>query len=139
MNDINYYICIKFLFPAILDSQFSIIDNSDGKGQIISIWNFPDKKPTEEQLKLIWKEANLNFLLSDIKLKVTEKLESCDWTHLADHPLSEEKQKEWKDYRAKLRTFVDECDPHDPIWPQKPFDEQSKSQEKRKKILKEGS
>jgi hypothetical protein len=48
------------------------------------------------------------------------KLLTCDFTQLADVPLSPEKKAEWAAYRALLRDFPETCDPAAPVWPVEP-------------------
>ena len=45
----------------------------------------------------------------------------CDWTQMADAPLSAAKKKEWKEYRAALRDITEQPGfPSEVIWPQEP-------------------
>ena len=47
-------------------------------------------------------------------------LQECDWTQLADVPLSDEKKLEWSTYRQALRDITNYESPDMVIWPEKP-------------------
>lgn len=48
-------------------------------------------------------------------------LSMCDWTQIADSPLSDEKKAEWAVYRQALRDITDtQTDPFNITWPAKP-------------------
>lgn len=44
----------------------------------------------------------------------------CDWTQLADSPLSNQKQTEWQIYRQELRDITQQPDPFGIVWPTPP-------------------
>lgn len=44
------YDVIKYLYPGILDSQFSLRDDSDGSGPYIHSWSYPQQAPTQQQI-----------------------------------------------------------------------------------------
>jgi len=46
---------------------------------------------------------NNEMLMKEINQKRTEKLYACDWTQVADSPLTDEKKAEWVTYRQALR------------------------------------
>ena len=54
----------------------------------------------------------------------TRLLEECDWTQVADSPLSNSKKTEWATYRTQLRNLPSSYDNDDDItdvtWPTKP-------------------
>ena len=54
----------------------------------------------------------------------TKLLEECDWTQVADSPLSNSKKTEWATYRTQLRNLPSSYDNDDDItdvtWPTKP-------------------
>ena len=50
-----------------------------------------------------------------------QKLAACDWTQLADTPLTPEKKSEWATYRQSLRDLPTASDfPHAITWPDEP-------------------
>ena len=49
------------------------------------------------------------------------KLSECDWTQIADVPLTEEQKTAWATYRQELRDLpANTEDPKNPIWPTAP-------------------
>lgn len=75
-----------------------------------------------------WKDEDWVFnsekFWTDVRKTRTQKLYFCDWTQLADSPLSDSKKAEWSTYRAELRVLpennssaktVDEI-----VWPSEP-------------------
>lgn len=50
-------------------------------------------------------------------------LSGCDWTQVADSPLSDEKKAQWAEYRQKLRDLTKQENwPNAPEWPLPPID-----------------
>ena len=49
------------------------------------------------------KEKQLIWLLDELRISRNMKLLSCDWTQLADSPLTNDKKAEWATYRQELR------------------------------------
>lgn len=47
-------------------------------------------------------------------------LAACDWTQVADSPLSTEKKAEWAAYRQLLRDVTNQPDPTAIVWPTPP-------------------
>jgi hypothetical protein len=48
------------------------------------------------------------------------RLSMCDWTQLADAPLTDEKRSEWATYRQALRDITTQSDPFNITWPTRP-------------------
>lgn len=65
-------------------------------------------------------ETTTDELLSMIRVKRDSLLAECDWTVLSDVPLTEEKKDQWRIYRQALRDMPGNCDPANPVWPEKP-------------------
>lgn len=55
-----------------------------------------------------------------VRAERNRKLMLCDWTQLADAPLSNVKMQEWASYRQALRDITTQSDPFNIIWPAKP-------------------
>lgn len=59
--------------------------------------------------------------LIEVRAIRTNKLYDCDWTQLADAPITEAKKAEWVSYRQALRNLpASITDPFDVTWPTKP-------------------
>lgn len=56
----------------------------------------------------------------NIRSRRNIEIQECDWTQLADVPLSDSKKLEWKEYRQALRDITNFETPDHVIWPQKP-------------------
>lgn len=48
------------------------------------------------------------------------RLAECDWTQLADVPLTTEERAAWVTYRQALRDVTDQLDPYNIVWPVAP-------------------
>lgn len=58
---------IQYLYPKATNLvDFIIMDNSDGQGQHIAVWNLPDPKPTEQQLQDAWLGYNKQTKLAQL-------------------------------------------------------------------------
>ena len=62
-----------------------------------------------------------NAVATRIRAERDQKLAACDWTVLADSPLTTAKKTEWKTYRTGLRDITAaEGFPHTMTWPTEP-------------------
>lgn len=57
---------------------------------------------------------------SEVRAERNAKLAACDWTQLADAPLSTEQRAAWQVYRQALRDLTGQADPFDLDWPETP-------------------
>lgn len=55
-----------------------------------------------------------------VRMQRNMKLAACDWTQLADAPLSVELQHQWREYRTALRDVPTQADPFNIVWPVAP-------------------
>ena len=99
----SLYFQIKELYPDILDSEFVLQDNSDGKGAYIREWKSTYLKPTQTELNSVKDIAIQKANLVEIRAKRNVLLQESDWTQIPDSPLTQVKKDEWKLYRQKLR------------------------------------
>ena len=80
----------------------------------------------EKQLQKKHKKKTIKKKLDDaaaanVRTERNLLLKECDWTVLADSPLSTTKQNEWKAYRKTLRDIPSESGfPHSITFPDKP-------------------
>jgi hypothetical protein len=88
-----------------------VANNHDGGiGWILTEEGWVD--PTIPEHILTW---------NDIRVKRDIKLSQCDWTLLADSPLTLEKKQEWTTYRQALRDVPEVfSDPMQVVWPTPP-------------------
>jgi hypothetical protein len=58
---------------------------------------------------------------NDVRQERNEKIAECDWTVLADSPLTTSQKTAWKTYRQALREITSGDDfPHNITWPSQP-------------------
>lgn len=55
-----------------------------------------------------------------VRMERNRKLMMCDWTQLADAPLSNIQMQEWASYRQTLRDITTQSDPFNILWPVSP-------------------
>jgi hypothetical protein len=66
-------------------------------------------------------DAKEERLWAALRSERNAKLSACDWTQVADAPLTTEKKAEWAAYRQDLRDLPEEtADPASPSWPAEP-------------------
>jgi hypothetical protein len=86
-------------------SSFEITDD-----EVVEIQLYREKSQSEI-------DSELNSLWYSIRYRRNIELKECDWTQIADSPLSEELKDEWKTYRQELRDITLQTDPYNIIWP----------------------
>lgn len=92
----------------ILASNFEILENEVIEHQITRLKTDEEKEQDKQNMwKIVREERN-------------KKLSECDWTQLADSPLSNQKQTEWQIYRQSLRDITTQLNPFSIEWPTPP-------------------
>lgn len=78
------------------------------------------KLPAEYSIEII--DLGNEPLLELLRAQRDSKLAECDWTQLADCPLSSQAKADWAAYRQALRDLPQQegLDPANPVWPSKP-------------------
>ena len=81
----------------------------------------PIDKPTEAELRALDAEISLELRWDKVKNKRNKLLNACDWTQIADSPLTAEKKAEWTTYRQLLRDVPQQSvEPENVVWPTAP-------------------
>ena len=93
---------------VITGSNFEILEDEVIEHQITRL---KTNEETENDKQNKWK---------DIREERNKKLEKCDWTQLADSPLTNQKQTEWQIYRQELRDITKQSNPFSIEWPTPP-------------------
>jgi hypothetical protein len=108
--------------------NFTRIDHEDGSieyinnsitGSVTITQPIPEDiaSLTSDQLQIKILESHKNF----VRQERDRRLAECDWTQVADVPLTEEKKNEWILYRQSLRNLPSTIVDVSPInWPSKP-------------------
>ena len=66
-------------------------------------------------------EAEQASAMEELRTERNRRLAECDWTVLADAPLTPEEQEDWMDYRQELRDMPQfTTDVFSPSWPEAP-------------------
>ena len=70
------------------------------------------------QSEIDYRLENQWFIIRETR---NELLTECDWTQIADAPLTEEQKTAWRTYRQALRDLpANTEDPKNPVWPTAP-------------------
>lgn len=78
-------------------------------------------KPTEAELRAFDAEVSLEVRWDVVRNRRNKLLTACDWTQLADTPLSTEQKTAWTTYRQELRNVPQQgVEPENVIWPTQP-------------------
>ena len=85
----------------------------------------PDHYTTEYKLAAEFSVAKLDVAnepsMEQLRMARNGKLAECDWTQLADAPLSSEEKAAWATYRQELRDLPENTEnPLEPVWPEMP-------------------
>lgn len=70
-----------------------------------------------------WKLVDLSAEETDaqwaaVRAERNQRLSACDWTQLADAPLTDAEKADWAEYRQALRDLpTTQTDPFDIVWP----------------------
>lgn len=82
-------------------------------GRWVETWSLvdADAEDVAERIAARW---------SEVRAERNALLAACDWTQLADAPLSTEQRAAWQVYRQALRDITGQPDPFDLDWPETP-------------------
>jgi hypothetical protein len=102
-------------------SQYEWTVSADDYNSLQWLPSNPIPKPSEEELRAFDAEVSLELRWDKVRNQRTRLLISCDWTQLADCPLSPEQKTAWTTYRQSLRDVPQQqVEPENVIWPQQP-------------------
>ena len=80
-----------------------------------------DPKPTAEMLDAAWPAVRDARKWAQVRAERDRLLAECDWTQVADAPLSSAEKEAWAVYRQALRDIPQtQDDPDDIVWPETP-------------------
>jgi hypothetical protein len=91
-----------------IEGEYSHLEYKIIDGQVVAKSSEEKLPPLDE----VWSELRTtrNILLSD-----------CDWTQVADAPITTDTKIAWQTYRQTLRDLpANTTDPRNPTWPSKP-------------------
>lgn len=94
-------------------SQF-VQDQMMLEGKVAKRVYFVREKPAEQM------EAEKARQMDSVRAQRNRLLAACDWTQMADCPLSAQMKADWADYRQALRDIPSQDDPFAVVWPVAP-------------------
>ena len=80
-----------------------------------------DPKPTLAELETAWPSVRDAAAWDRVRVERDGLLAACDWTQVADAPLTDAERGAWMLYRQALRDVPqDFASPDDVVWPEQP-------------------
>jgi len=107
---------LQTLSPA--NNGFAIYGSVDSEGDYNTgvVFTTPGQKPSWSAVQ----GGKDTEQWAVVRAQRDGKLLSCDWTQLADVPLTEPKKEAWQTYRQALRDITTQSDPFNISWPTPP-------------------
>ena len=80
-----------------------------------------DPKPSQADLDAAWPAVRDDASWKAVRAERDRLLADCDWTQVADAPLTATEKEAWAVYRQALRDIPQtQDDPDDIVWPERP-------------------
>ena len=77
--------------------------------------------PSQAELEAAWPSVRDDLAWKQVRAERDRRLSACDWTQVADAPLTATEKTAWADYRQALRDVPQTFDsPDDVVWPETP-------------------
>jgi hypothetical protein len=77
--------------------------------------------PSKAELDAAWPSVRDDLAWKAVRAERDRRLSDCDWTQVADAPLTATEKTAWADYRQALRDVPQDFDsPDDVVWPEVP-------------------
>ena len=84
-------------------------------------WLSDGDAPTQAELDAAWPAVRDARKWAQVRAERDRLLADCDWTQVADAPLTAAEKQAWADYRQTLRDIPqDFATPDDVVWPEQP-------------------
>ena len=84
-------------------------------------WFSDGDAPTAEELDAAWPAVRDARAWAQVRVERDRLLADCDWTQVADAPLSDSEKEAWAVYRQALRDVPQtQDDPDNIVWPETP-------------------
>jgi len=109
-------------YVAVLTANYPgaqwTLDGNDYSGLI---WLSEGDAPTKQELDAAWPAVRDARAWAQVRAERDRLLADCDWTQLADAPLTASVKQAWADYRQTLRDIPQtQDDPDSIVWPETP-------------------
>jgi hypothetical protein len=100
--------------PLTAKDKYNVVWNG-------SAWEYQEQVIPEKETPITTPLTDAEKLVN-IRTKRDSLLTACDWTQLADSPLTTEKKQSWVTYRQALRDMPEKgcSDLDNPVWPISP-------------------
>jgi len=110
----DYAAILSDLYPG---AEWSL----SGNDPATLAWFSEGEAPTVEVLDAAWPAVRDARAWAQVRAERDRLLADCDWTQVADAPLTAAKKQAWADYRQVLRDVPQDFDsPDDVVWPEAP-------------------
>ena len=84
-------------------------------------WLSEGEPPSQQELDDAWPAVQTERGWKAVRAERDRRLSDCDWTQVADAPLTAGEKQAWADYRQTLRDIPqDFASPDDVVWPETP-------------------
>jgi hypothetical protein len=114
MSPTDYAAVLSAIRP---DSLWGMTDND----YATLVWVSDDPKPTKKMLDDAWPEVESDRKWAGVRAERDRRLAACDWTQVADAPLTAGEKQAWAAYRQELRDIPQtQDDPDNIVWPEAP-------------------
>lgn len=85
------------------------------------VWHEDTPIPTEAELVAAWPAVRDARAWSEVRAERDRLLAACDWTQVADAPMTDERKYVWATYRQALRDVPQNfATPDEVVWPEVP-------------------
>ena len=110
----DYSLTLSALYP---DAQWSLNANDFATLQ----WYSEGEPPSQAECDAAWPSVRDDLAWKVVRAERDRLLAACDWTQVADTPLTATEKTAWADYRQTLRDVPQDFDsPDDVVWPEAP-------------------
>jgi hypothetical protein len=109
-------------YPALLTALYPGAEWSlNGDTYDGLTWLSEGEPPTQAECDEAWPQVQSDLAWKAVRSERDRLLAACDWTQVADAPLTADEKTAWADYRQALRDVPQDFDsPDDVIWPEAP-------------------
>ena len=84
-------------------------------------WLDEGEPPTQAELNAAWPQVQTDRAWAEVRGQRDRLLSACDWTQVADAPLTATEKQAWADYRQALRDIPQSfATPDEVVWPEAP-------------------
>ncbi|HEY7822372.1 MAG TPA: tail fiber assembly protein [Acidimicrobiia bacterium] len=114
MNEVDYPAVLTALYP---DAEWSLNAND----YATLAWYSEGDAPSQAELDALWPSVRDAAAWDRVRAERDARLAACDWTQVADAPLTDGERAAWAEYRQALRDVPQsQDDPDNIVWPEQP-------------------